>query len=123
MKQIKDLLYNHSNHEILETLKNAYRNKETLSEEDAMILKEFETYDYDLLGMIGLFVNCKARISLGKKQPFDQEVQDWCAKIEISFQDFEIMADKYLDDNFSEEPEHVLRYVMLEYPNKRSANS
>lgn len=116
MKSISDILNNNFKREISPLLKDLYRNNKTLSNEDIIALNNFETFDYDLNGIIGLLINSKARIALGKKQPFDKEIQDWCKKIEITFEDFKIIANKYLEDDFKEEPEHILRYVMLEYP-------
>lgn len=57
--------------EIITLLKKIYQNKVTLSEVDTIELKNYETEDYALLGIIGLLINNKPRILLGRKQPFD----------------------------------------------------
>lgn len=115
---MKTLLLNEPKHVILARLKELYRSKTTLTREDLEVLNAHETFDYDFLGIIGLLIKNKARIALGQKQPFEHEIQKWCEEIDIKSEDFEIMADKYLDDNYEEEPEYVLRMVMLEYPYK-----
>ena len=41
---------------------------------------------------------------------------NWCNSVDIGIEVLEEIADKYLDDDFSEEQEVILRKVMLEYP-------
>ena len=61
-------------------------------------------------------INNKPRILLGKKQPFDLEIQQWCSKVTIDLSDLEKIADDYLQDDFSNDSEYIVRAVMLEYP-------
>ena len=61
-------------------------------------------------------INNKPRILLGKKQPFDLEIQQWCSKVTIDLSDLEKIADDYLEDDFSNDSEYIVRAVMLEYP-------
>jgi len=113
---IKNLLSTNYESEIIALLKEIYQNKATLSKVDTIALKNYETEDYALLGIIGLLIDNKPRILLGKKQPYDIEIMNWCNSIEIGIEVLEEVADKYLDDDFSEEQEVILRKVMLEYP-------
>lgn len=105
--------------ELITLLKKIYLNDTKISESDKIELKEYETEDYALLGIIGLILNNKPRILLGKKQPYDQEIRQKCQEVPISHSDLEDIAEKYIDDDFSDESEFILRKVMLEYPNKR----
>lgn len=102
--------------EIIALLKKRYLNKIPFSEVDIIELQNYETEDYALLGIIGLLIDNKPRILLGKKQPYDIDITKWCNSVEIGIEVLEEIADKYLDDDFSEEQEVVLRKVMLEYP-------
>jgi len=63
-----------------------------------------------------LLIDNKPRMLLGRKQPYDIDIMNWCNSIDIGIEVFEDVADKYLNDNFSEEQEVVLRKVMLEHP-------
>jgi len=117
---MKKILEENDESKITGILKNMYLEKQTLSESDIIELKKYDTEDYALLGIIGLLINCKARILLGKKQSYDTEIEQMCNEIEIPYYALEEIAEKYLDDDFSEEPEVVLRKVMLEYPANRT---
>lgn len=119
MQTIKYILQHEPKHTILAALKDRYQNKTSLTNDDISVLNAHETYDYDLLGIIGLLINSKPRIALGKKQTFEHEIQEWCSSIDITWDDLKLIADKYLDDDFEDEPEYILRKVMLEYPNER----
>ena len=115
---IKEFLDCNYESEIIAFLKNQYLNKVSLSQADIIALKNYETEDYALLGIIGLLIDNKPRILLGKKQPYDFEIMNWCNSVDIGIEVLEEIADKYLDDDFSEEQEVILRKVMLEYPKK-----
>tara|TARA_R110002033_G_scaffold37974_1_gene77153 strand:+ start:4034 stop:4390 length:357 start_codon:yes stop_codon:yes gene_type:complete len=116
MNSIKNLLLNNDDSEIKSHLINFYKNNIVLSNSDIYELKAFETTDYALIGIIGLLINSKARILLGKKQVYHSGIQNWCKAIETTDEDLMLIADKYLDDDFEDEPEFILRKVMLEYP-------
>ncbi len=113
---IKNILINNYESEIITLLKKIYQNKTKLSEVDILELKKHETEDYVLLGVIGLLIDNKPRILLGRKQPYDIEIMNWCNSVDIGIEVLEKVADKYLDDDFNEEAEVILRKVMLEYP-------
>lgn len=122
MNDIENILKEGSGDEIFTYLKTLYIENKTLTEIDIKTLKEYETSSYAMIGLIGLLINCKARILLGKKQVFNTDIQNWCNTVETTYEDLELIADKYLDDNFEEEPEYILRKVMLEYPAKSQNN-
>ena len=113
---IRKILEENYESEITKILINIYKNKVELSGADIIELKKYETEDYALLGITGLIINSKARILLGKKQPYEPEIRRMCEEVEIPFSVLEEIARKYLDDDYSEEQEVVLRKVMLEYP-------
>tara|TARA_R110002072_G_scaffold237558_2_gene394917 strand:+ start:8736 stop:9107 length:372 start_codon:yes stop_codon:yes gene_type:complete len=116
MNSINDELFDLPVNETIDFLKEVYKNKIELSQREVSLLKEKEIYDYILLGIIGLLINNKPRILLGKKQPFDLEIQQWCSKVTIDLSDLEKIADDYLEDDFSNDSEYIVRAVMLEYP-------
>jgi len=116
MNSINDELFDLPVNETIDFLKEVYKNKIELSQREVSLLKEKEIYDYILLGIIGLLINNKPRILLGKKQPFDLEIQQWCSKVTIDLSDLEKIADDYLQDDFSNDSEYIVRAVMLEYP-------
>ena len=113
------MLLNRTEPELILYLKKIYRNKTRLSEFEKMEMKEYETENYALLGIIGLVLQNNPRILLGRKQGFDQEIKQMCEIVEIPESDLFDIAEKYLDDDFSEENEFILRKVMLEYPKER----
>ena len=124
MSSINDKLFDLPVNETIDFLKEVYKNKIELSQREVNLLKEKEIYDYILLGIIGLLINNKPRILLGKKQPFDLEIQQWCSKVTIDLSDLEKIADDYLEDDFSNDSEYIVRTVMLEYPkDKLNASS
>ena len=102
--------------DIFAHLKHLFIEKSKLSEMDIKILKAYETTNYAMIGLIGLLINSKARILLGKKQDYYSDIQNWCKAIETTDEDLMLIADKYLEDDFDDEPEFILRKVMLEYP-------
>ena len=116
MSDLQTLLYEGSETEIFAFLKSLYSENRKLSEMDIKILKAYETTNYAMIGLIGLLINSKARILLGKKQDYYSDIQNWCKAVETTYEDLMLIADKYLDDDFENEPEFVLRKVMLEYP-------
>lgn len=116
MSSIKNILSNSNVSEIKSHLINLYKDHIVLSNSDIYELKAFETSDYALMGIIGLLVDCKARILLGKKQGYHSDIQKRCNDIEITYNDIAELADKFLEDDFEEESEFILRKVMLEYP-------
>ncbi len=118
MNSLKNILLNSNVSEIKRHLVYFYKNRIVLSNSDIFELKAFETSDYALMGIIGLLINSKARILLGKKQEYHSEIQNWCKAIETTDEDLILIADKYLEDDFKDESEFVLRKVMLEYPAK-----
>ena len=86
--------------EILTYLKTIFIENNKLSEIDIRILKDYESTNYAMNGLIGLVINCKARILLGKKQVYYSDIQNWCKAVETNNEDLELIADKYLDNNF-----------------------
>tara|TARA_R110002051_G_scaffold59843_2_gene109786 strand:+ start:691 stop:1059 length:369 start_codon:yes stop_codon:yes gene_type:complete len=120
---ISKFLQDNFESDLIAFLKQVYLNKTKISESDIIELKEYETEDYALLGIIGLILNNKPRILLGKKQLYDGEIQKMCLGIPISQNDLVDVADKFLEDDFSEESEYILRKVMLEYPNEENSEN
>ncbi|MCB0502888.1 MAG: hypothetical protein KDD32_09395 [Bacteroidetes bacterium] len=117
---INAFLEEHYESDLILHLKKLYASHTILSEADQLELKGYETEDYALLGIIGLLLNNKPRILLGRLQPYDQEIKQQCEAVSITENDLKTMADQYLDDDFSEESEFILRKVMLAYPKKRT---
>ena len=117
---MKKILEENDESEITDILKNMYLEKQSLSESDIIELKKYDTEDYAFLGIIGLLIESEARILLGKKQSYDTEIKSMCDEVDVPYSVLEEIAEKYLDDDFSEEPEVVLRKVMLEYPANRT---
>ena len=113
------MLLNRNESELIVYLKNIYRYKTRLSESDKIEIKEYQTENYAILGIIGLILQNNPRILLGRKQGFDQEIRQMCEMVVIPESDLFDMAEKYLDDDFEEENEFILRKVMLEYPKER----
>ncbi|OAD39925.1 hypothetical protein [Polaribacter atrinae] len=120
---ISKFLQDNYESDLIAFLKQVYLNKTKISESDIIELKEYETEDYALIGIIGLILNNKPRILLGKKQPYDGGIQKMCLEIPASQNDLVDVADKFLEDDFSEESEFVLRKVMLEYPNEENSEN
>ena len=116
MSHITKDLFNLPTNEIIDFLKNVYKNKTLLSKQEKNVLLELEVYDYILFGIIGLLTNDKPRILLGKRQSFDVDIQEWCSEVKIVLADLEQIADDYLEDNFTEFSEEILRNVLLIYP-------
>ena len=116
MDFISKNLFDLPTNEIASSLKEIHVHKVDLSQNDIKLLSDFEVYDFALLGIIGLLIRSIPRILLGRKQPLDIEVNKWCSEIKIELSDLEKIADDYLEDNFSETPEYILREVMLNYP-------
>lgn len=123
MSIINDEIFDLPVNETIDYLKTVYKNKVVLSRNEISLLKEKEVYDYLLLGVIGLLIENTPRILLGRKQPFDLEIQHWCEAIKIDLTDLEKIADDYLEDNFTEDSEYILRTVMLEYPKDEFLNN
>lgn len=113
------MLFNLCESELIAFLKDRYKNKISISESDKIEMKEYETGNYALLGIIGLIMNNKPRILLGRKQFIDQEIREMCQAVPVLLSDLENIADKYLDDDFEDDSEFILRSVMLEYPKER----
>jgi hypothetical protein len=117
---VKEIIDANYEAKIIDELKKIFYAKTPLSQEDITELNNYNTEDYALLGIIGLLLNNKPRIILGRLQPYDREIREMCINFEI---DMEItlkqIADKYLDDDYSEDLEIVLRKVMIEFPKKR----
>ena len=59
-------------------LKNIFIENNKLSEIDIRILKDYKSTNYAMIGLVGLVINCKARILLGKKQVYYSGIQYWC---------------------------------------------
>jgi len=113
---MRELLENHSEHELILSLKDLFRESKVLTDEDKKCLNSYDTSDYALIGIIGLLLRSLPRILLGKLTPFEGEIRDWCQKVHVEENVLENIADKYLNDDFSEEPEFILRKVMIHYP-------
>lgn len=119
MIKITEDLFALPRNEVIEFLKSCYKNKISLSLEEQRILLETEVFSYNLLGIIGLLTKDKPRILLGRVQPFDVEIQNWCKEFKIVLADLEKIADDYLEDNFTDYTEQILRDVMNEYPKNK----
>ena len=119
MIPIIEELYGLPRHELIYILKERFLSNIPLSKEEEKIILETEVFNYDILGIIGLLTKDKPRILLGRLQPFDSEIQQWCKEFSIVLADFEKMADDYLEDNFTDYTEQILRDVMLAYPKDR----
>lgn len=116
MIPISEELYGLPRHELTHILKERFLSNIPLSIEEENIVLETEVFSYDILGIIGLLTKDKPRILLGRLQPFDTEIQQWCKEFPIILADLEKIADDYLEDNFTDYTEQILRDVMNEYP-------
>lgn len=119
MTPITDELYGLPRHELIAILKERFQSNIPLSIEEEKMVLETEVFSYDILGIIGLLTKDKPRILLGRLQPFDTEIQQWCKEFPIVLADLEKIADDYLEDNFTDYTEQILRDVMNEYPKER----
>lgn len=113
---IKQLLEKDCEFELIAVLKLCYKNNVNLQEEDIEALKNHKSVGYAFNGIVGLLINNKARILLGKKQKVDHEITAWCTKIKHTEKDIQVIAMNFLKDDFSEAPEVILKKVMIEYP-------
>jgi len=116
LNEVQNILNKGSEIDIFAYFKLLFNENTKLSEIDIKTLKAYETTNYAMIGLIGLLINCKARILLGKKQIYYSDIQNWCNEIETTQEDLMLIADKYLVDDFEEESEFILRKVMFEYP-------
>lgn len=116
LNDLQYLLKHRSETELFAYLKSLFIENKVLSEVDLSALKTYESTNYGMIGLIGLLINSKARILLGKKQGYYSDIQNWCNAIETTDEDLILIADQYLEDDFEVEPEFILRKVMLEYP-------
>ena len=119
MIPIIEELYGLPRHELIYILKERFLSNIPLSKEEEKIILQTQVFNYDILGIIGLLTKDKPRILFGRLQPFDSEIQQWCKEFSIVLADFEKMADDYLEDNFTDYTEQILRDVMLAYPKDR----
>ena len=116
MMSIKEILDKHSDYELIDIFKKRFFGGEKLTAKEKKIVNQYVTEDYLLMGVIGLILECKARILLGSKQPFDMDIKNACKNIRITLDEMEVFANYYLDDDYSQVPEEVIRNVMLSYP-------
>ena len=114
--KLKETLENNSDYDLIYILKKLFFSGKKFTNKEKEVLHLHITEDYLLMGMIGLILNCKARILLGSKQPFDSEIKNACDNIRVTLEEMETFADYYLDDDYSKVPEEVIRNVMLSYP-------
>ena len=106
----------HSDYELIDILKKLFFGRKKFTEKEKELLNLHITEDYRLMGVIGLILNCKARILLGSKQSFDIDIKNTCDTIKVTLTEMEVFADYYLEDDYSKIPEEVIRNVMLSYP-------
>ena len=114
--KLKETLENNSDYDLIYILKKLFFSGKKFTNKEKEVLDLHITEDYLLMGMIGLILNCKARILLGSKQPFDADIKNACDNIRITREEMETFANYYLDDDYSKAPEEVIRNVMLSYP-------
>ena len=113
---LQETLEIHSDFELIDVLKERFFEGEKFTKKEKELLNLHITEDYRLMGIIGLILNCKARILLGSKQPFDVDIKNTCDVIKVTLNEMEVFADYYLEDDYSKIPEEVIRNVMLSYP-------
>lgn len=119
MTTITQDLFELPRNELIAILIERYQSNIPLSKEEEKIVLETEVFSYNILGIIGLLTKDKPRILLGRLQPFDAEIQQWCKEFPIVLADLEKIADDYLEDNFTDYTEQILRDVMQAYPKDR----
>ena len=95
-------LNNLSYGELLAILKEIIKRKEKLRDNDIENLHNYECEDYAIQGAIGLLTFSKARLLLGRKQPFDVEIKEMCESIEVSFEEIEKKTGLSLPTSFDE---------------------
>lgn len=113
---LKDILEQRNESEMMDVLEELYLKSTTLSKSERIALNNFKTTNYALIGLIGLILNDKARILLGKKQNYYHQIQKLCLKVPVNYSDLEIIADWDISRDLNEAEEFVWRKVMLEYP-------
>ena len=113
---LKETIENHSDYELIHLFKTLFFEGKKLHQKEKETLQLHVTEDYLLMGVIGLLCNEKARVLLGSKQPFDTEIKNACDNIRVTLEEMEVFANYYLDDDYSQIPEEVLRNVMHSYP-------
>ena len=116
MNSIKNILSKNSEDEIISSLKEIYKNHTVLKLKDIYILKNYENQNDTLNGIIGLLTQSNPHILLGVKQNSDLEIKHWCETIHITEDHLISIAQYYLNDDYSETPECVVRKVMEHYP-------
>ena len=114
--KLKETLENNSDYDLIYILKKLFFSGKKFTNKEKEVLDLHITEDYLLMGMIGLILNCKARILLGSKQPFDADIKNACDNIRVTREEMETFANYYLDDDYSKVPEEVIRNIMLSYP-------
>lgn len=116
MKTLQTILNEGTEIDIFNYLEPLYLKSRKLSEVEKNALKAYDTSNYAMLGVIGLLVNCKARILLGKKQTYYPKIQKLCIEVPTNQTDLEIIADWDINRELNEVEEYIWRKVMLEYP-------
>jgi len=115
---LKDKLTTHTENELHDFLLELYTRKIKLTSEDIEDLSSYDSTSYSLLGIIGLLLNEKARVLLGRKQTYHKKIQELCSSIEVTRHDIEVIADWDIKRNLSETEQYIFEKVMLEYPPK-----
>ena len=116
MNTLQTMLNEGTEIDIFDYLEPLYLENRKLSETEIKTLKAYDTSNYAMLGLIGLLVNCKARILLGKKQTYYPKIQKLCLKVPTNRTDLEIIADWDINRDLNEVEEFIWEKVMLEYP-------
>lgn len=116
MNTLQTILNEGTEIDIFDYLEPIYLENKQLTETEIQTLKAHNSSNYAMLGLIGLLVNCKARILLGKKQTYYPKIQKLCLKVPTNQTDLEIIADWDINSDLNEVEEFIWEKVMLEYP-------
>lgn len=114
LKPINDCLQHNDENDILLALMPYLEAKRLLTEAEKTALKDFEAYNKNLIGLIGLLIDNMPRILIGKVCD-NQFIRNKCIVVPHTLADIETIADVYLEQPHSYAEYYVYTAVMNLY--------